>query len=195
MTFNKAGNPYLQYALIIHLLGGVALEMKKRAKLNADNYGLYYDGDSPGSRIYIGDKSMINKMLMAEVTQEVIQDLITLHSKESVDMAMLHLYGPEFKPHTKSGCTYCNGFGIWPHDRVPLTFEEVTWIEADPCDICGSINSEEYLAVTGQSCSSNPNLPWENSTSIGFHAALKNFSRSIKCAELLDTQDTKTASA
>jgi len=185
-------NPYFQYALMISLLGNVALDMKQRIKFSSDNYGLYYDGSSPGSRIYVGNHSMINKRLFEPITTEVIQDLYALHGKELTDRQMTILHGPEFKPHTKRGCGYCNGYGTW-EDGTPLMFEEINWVLAAPCGECDSHNHDEYLAITGRSSCDTDDLPWENNKSIGFYAALKKFSRSIQCAELLDTQDTKTA--
>jgi hypothetical protein len=186
-------NPYFQYVLMTHWLGGVALEMqnkpKGRMKLCADRHGMYYDGER--GRLYVGDSAMVNedllgiKQVMDSMNRPIVDETLGNVSEEArLDLSAIH--GPIFKKQ----CLYCNGFGVFPDDNIPLTEEEKLWTESDSCEWCGSNNWDDYFALTG--CATETTPPWDNDTSIGFHAALENFSRSIKCAESSDTPDTKT---
>ena len=162
---------YHHYIPIIQLLGRVAIDMSKR-RVKCDDKGyLYYDGPA-GNRIYIGKKDMVNKKSF------------TIEGEAELDMKAI--WGRKKRPR----CAFCNGYGIWPEDSVPLLPSEADWAMSDECKECGSNNHVEYMEANS-GCSVTP--PWQNTKSIGFHAAMKRFKRSASCVESLDTQVAKTA--
>lgn len=189
-------NPFFQYALVTQLLGSVVLQMKKnthngldkRLKLDGKNGCLYYD--NAYGRIYVGhkdmyknyhtnmiDDSLITLLELNDITPrelEASQDLQAIWGTETAQDTM-SVYGAKRK-----GCEFCNGYGIWPDDEheVPVLPNEVSWALADPCVNCGSHNHTEYMNQSGPF---DP-PPWVNKT-IGFHAALEKFNRSIGCVE------------
>jgi len=110
---------------------------------------------------------------------------------EPIKQLIMPRHRPSWLPPKKKNCAYCNGYGIWPDDDVPVLDNEVTWGLSDACEHCGSHNHIEYMHA-----GDTPALPWEENKkkkSIGFHAALKRFNRSTKCVELSDTQGQKIA--
>ena len=157
------GNPYFQYPLVIQCIAQIAAEMKnKRLKLHPKNFKLYRE-DNNGIKSYI--------------STEVSQD-------------MRAIYG---MPKIIGNCEYCNGYGMWPGDEVAMTQEEITWQLGDECSYCGSNNHMEYLNRGRDEDTILPVFDDVNdeAKSIGFHAALEKFNRSILCAVSSDTQDQK----
>jgi len=155
-------NPYFQYAIILKLLGGIIEDMSKsRLKLDAGKCLTYYEDDR-GNRTYVpngyrDDKAVnvMKKMFEAEAEQD-----------------MRAIFGPSVKKKT---CGFCNGYGVWPGDEVPMSADELDWQLSDPCPKCDSNNHYEYMQRMGKD-TEYESPPWKDN-SIGFHEALKRFEK------------------
>lgn len=161
-----------------------------RLKLDQKSGCLYWDGKN--GKVYVGHKDMHTNMIDESLVEllengdvspremEAAQDINSLWGDRlnSAARSMLgDLKYPICKIPVKKSCEFCNGFGVWQDDSVPLLEHEVTWGLSDLCPKCGSHNHLEYM-------DDYSSTPWKEYKNIGFHAALENFNRSIKCVEL-----------
>jgi hypothetical protein len=164
------------------MLGKIATDMsRRRVKLDHNGF-LYWDGSL--GKVYVGHKEMVNKDAFIIEGEEELKNSITLQGEAEQDLKAI--YGKKKIPR----CVYCNGFGTWPDDFVPIDATEVSWFLSDSCEACGSNNHEEYT-MASNNCTSSP--AWSGTNSIGFHAAIKRFKRSALCVKSSDTQGVKTA--
>ncbi len=165
---------------------------RPKPRYKVDDTGcLYFDGQA--GRIYVGHKNMVDKSSYildnesGPFSTEESRETLRMLWGEEAEQDMMSIYG-----QNRSGCELCNGYGMWPEDYAPFTYDEISWQLSDPCENCGSHNHIEYFNHHSGDATSPSSPPWEETKSIGFHAAMEKLKRSASCVESSDTQVQKT---